>query len=246
MNYKYTIAGIILSALSVVTACKKDPVPPPPSPSKAQLSIKLNQPYLTATQVDSAFAIWKTNGLEQRVKLSVSHDSLLAETAVFNEGNGELTLHIFSNKKYSNQYFGEWVSPKQVSVQKTKALSYNGPSSFYDAAWFPRAELKDAIGHHAIIALRPDDAYFVVKDPGHPLVKLTVDRGYWKTTGGIQLAGRDVWQCTSHCTDVINEDFFRSLPQRIGNKPWNHISIVILFEINDNGEGWIISLEHEP
>ncbi|MBL7741077.1 MAG: hypothetical protein JNK14_17780 [Chitinophagaceae bacterium] len=242
MNLRNT--GIIFSFVLLAAAgCRKDP--PPPSSVKALLSVKLDQPYLTITQVDSAFAIWKTNGQEQRIKLTISHDSLLTDMNAFNEGNGELTLHIFSNKKYSNQYFGEWVSHKNISIQKTRALGYNGPSSFYDAAWLPRVDLQDAIGHRAIMALRPDDAYFLVKDPGHPLFELVVNREYWKTTGGIQFAGGDTWQCTTQCTDIVNEEFFSSLPQRIGNKPWNHISINILFATDANG-GWGLSLEHEP
>ncbi|MBL7745572.1 MAG: hypothetical protein JNN00_19025 [Chitinophagaceae bacterium] len=243
MNYR--IACIMLPVvLLVATACKKDPAPPAP-PSKALLSVKLDQPYLTTTQVDSAFAIWKTNGQEQRIKLIISNDSLLAETAVFNEGNGELTLHIYSNKKYRNQYPGEWVSHKNISIHKTKAVSYTGPASFYDAAWFPRVDLKDAIGHRAIIALRPDDAYFLVKDPGHALFKLVVARGYWNTTGGVHYIGGNTWECNTQCTGVANEEFFSTLPQRIGNKAWNHISVTILFSTDGNG-GWLLTLEHEP
>jgi hypothetical protein len=208
--------------------------------------VKLSQPYLGIAQIDSAFATWRTNGMEQRIKMTIRHDSLIAAMDLFTEGNGELSLHLFSNKKYSNQYYGQWVSHKTISLQKTKSLSYNGPSSFYDAAWLPRVELKDAIGHEAIIALRPDDAFFIVKDPGHVITELTVDRGYWKTINGIQLAGRGIWQCTTNCTGVVDNDYFKFLPAAIGAKPWNHISITVLFEINNNGEGWIISLEHEP
>lgn len=238
---------ILLAATLLVTSCRKtanenNPAPP----AKKFFSVKLNQAYMGSADVDSAFAYWKINGQKQRIRLSKSNDSLYTEMANFTEGTGELTVHVFSNKKYSNQYYGQWVSVKTVSLQKTNAASFNGPSSFYDADWFPRVHLKDAIGHEATIALRPDDAYFLVKDPNHALVKLTVDRGYWKTVGGIQLAGRDVWQCYSNCTGTANTEFFKSLPGRIGTKPWNHISIVILFEVDEEGLGWIIDLEYEP
>lgn len=238
------ISCLLISLLLSGVGCKKDPAVTPPAKTPV-LSVQLTQPYLRGTQVDSAFVTWKSNGAEQRIKMEQRNDSLVVPMSVFTEGNGELTIHIFANKKYSNQYLGQWLLRKTVRLEKTKTTSYAGPVSFFDTDWFPRVELKDAIGHEATIALRPDDPYFIVKNPGHPIQQLTVDRGYWKTIGGIQLAGRDVWQCNSNCTDIANEEHFKSLPQRIGTKPWNHISIVVLFQVDDNG-GWIIDLEYEP
>jgi hypothetical protein len=241
---KSTVTSI-LCVLVLFSSCRRDrhDVITVPQPI---LSIKLSAPYLAQAQVDSAFAIWNVNNHQQRIRLTISHDSLIAPMNLFEEGNGKMTLHIFSNKKYSNQYYGQWVSRNMITLKKTTALSYNGPASFNDAAWLPRVELKDAIGHKAIVGLRPDDAFFVVKDPGHAITRLTVDRGYWKTVGGIAMAGRGIWECRANCTDAVNEDYFSFLPGMIGTRPWNHISIAILFEVNDNGEGWMVSLEHEP
>lgn len=241
---KFFLAAVVIILLSGIGGCKKDS--PDLHTGNKSLSIKLNETYLGAAQIDSAFALWKTKNGEQRIKFRTSNDSLLIDMDQFTEGEGELFFFIYSNKKYSNQYYGQWFAARNAVMLKTKNLNYQGPVSFYDAGWYPRVQLNDAIGHEAIIALRPDDAYFIVKNPGHTLTRLVVDRGYWKTVGGIQLAGRDVWECMANCTGKINNDFFKSLPGRIGNKPWNHISIAILFEINDNGEGWILSLEHEP
>lgn len=244
---KLTLNAILVSVLTIsFVACKKDkdvvdPGPPGPLPG---LSVKLNQPYLTAAQVDSAFAIWKINGEEQRIRMNLRNDSLIADINLFNEGNGVLTLHIFSNKKYSNQYLSQFISRKTISIQRTSALNYNGPASFHDVAWLPRVKLKDAAGHEVIIAMRPDDPFFLVKDPGHQVVNYVVNRSYWKTIGGIQLAGESTWECTTGCTDTANEEFFTTLPQRIGTKPWNHVSIAILFEIDNNG-AWVLSLEHD-
>lgn len=244
---KYSAFIMVAFLLTASTACRKQKDENIPPPVSKLLSIKLNGNYLSAAQIDSAFAVWKAGGKEQRLAFRKSNDSLLIEMERFDEGIGELVFYIFSNRKYSNQYYGQWFSIiSNVTLLKSAGVNYNGPASFYDAAWLPRVELKDAIGHEATIALRPDDAYFIIKKPQHELYKLTVDRGYWKTAGGIQLAGRDIWQCQLNCTGKINNDFFKSLPGRIGNKPWNHISIAILFEINDNGEGWVLSLEHEP
>lgn len=243
---KFITGSIILSAfIFSINSCKKDKDPvstPGPLPV---LAVKLSPSYLAASQVDSAFAIWVTGTAQQRVKMEVRNDSLITPLSLLNEGNGELTIHLFTQKKYQNQYLGQWLLRKTVSLQKTKALSYSGPSSFNDADWLPRVKINDGVGHEAIVALRPDDAYFLVKDPGHPVAKLVVERSYWKTIGGVQAVGQKVWECTTGCMGQANEEFFRNFPAMIGTKPWNHISIIILFEINNNGQGWGISLEHD-
>ncbi|MEI9809439.1 MAG: hypothetical protein WDO16_17060 [Bacteroidota bacterium] len=101
------------------------------------LSVKLSQPYLGAAHVDSAFAIWNTNGQQQRIKMNVSHDSLIAEMSIFNEGTGELPLHIFSNKKYSNQYYGQWISHKRFRCKRQKLSVIPALRPFTDAPGFP-------------------------------------------------------------------------------------------------------------
>jgi len=237
--YFTVILGLLLSFYS----CKKDPIRQPEAVVSV-LSIKLQQHYLNAAQVDSAFAIWKINGSEQRVRLQLSGDSLKADISSWENGSGTLILHIYTNKKYSNQYLGQWESGRRVIMQKNTSLHYEGPSSFNDVAWFPRVQLKDQVGHEAVVALRPDDAYFFVKNPGHAIIQLRVGRAYWQTVGGVFFAGGDLWTCTQDCNYVANEEHFKSLPQRIGNNPWNHISITILFETDPNGGGYVLSLEH--
>jgi hypothetical protein len=241
---KFNFACVAIAAILLSTGCSKedDNIP---APANSLLSVKFNQNYLTNAEVDSAYALWNVNGLEQKIKLSISSSSLLAEMKQFNEGTGELTLQIFSNKKYYNSYKGEFTSKNTVTLQKNKAVSFNAPASFFDTAWMPRVLIKDGIGHSALLGLRPDDPFFIVKKPAHDYYRIAVDRGYWKTSGGIQLAGRDVWECNSDCTDVENNDYFKTLPGRIGTKPWNHISVTILFQTNDSGEGWVLNLEHD-
>ncbi len=236
---------VILACLVSLTSCEKDNLPPPQENKPGELSVKLQPDYLNAEQVDSAFIIWRINDQVHRERMVVRNDSLLYPLENLPEGQGELSIHIYSNKKYSRQYPGQWLLKKNIQLKRNNSLALEGPDSFFDSDWFPRVELSDAIGHVAVIALRPDDAYFMVKDPGHEIYSLAVDRGYWKTKGGIALAGRDIWRCQQSCTDRSDEDFFKSLPGRIGDKPWNHISVYILFEINAGGEGWVLSLEHE-
>jgi hypothetical protein len=236
---------VFFAVLLFTAACKKDHENSAPS-DKAILSVKLNNTYLGAAQVDSAFAIWKTNASEQQIKMHISNDSLIADMGAFNEGSGQLTLQIFSNKKYENQYYAQSVSRKTISLQQTQSVSLRGPASFFDTSWFPRIELADAIGHKAVMALRPDDAYFLVKDPGHAVTKLAVERAYWNLVGGIQLVGVAVWECYTGCIDIPNDEYFKVLPSRIGDRQWNHISLTVVFEIDPVGGGYILSLEYEP
>lgn len=240
---KFARLSIIVTVLVFAfTSCKKDKEAYTSDPQPV-LAIKLSQPYLGPAQVDSAIAVWRVNNHEQRVKLLLRNDSLLAEMNVFEEGNGDLSITIYSKKKYANQYLGEYEWRKAVSFKKELSFSDDGPVSFFDTDWKPRVLLKDAIGHEALIALRPDDSYFLVKDPGHAIVKLTVDRGYWNTVGGVQFAGGKIWTCVTNCTGQSDSEFFSDLPIRIGTKTWNHIAIYILFSTDANG-GWALQLDH--
>lgn len=233
-----------LVAVILMAGCSKDD-DGIANPSTAYLSVKLNQTYLTNTQIDSAFAVWKTNNQQQRIELVLRNDSLIADINSFNEGNGELTLQIFSNKKYYNSFKAEFISKKEWTIQKNKPAAFDAPASFFDNAWLPRVLIKDGIGHEAVVGLKPGDAYFIIKKPPHDYYRLAVDRGYWKTKAGIQLAGRGVWECMENCTGIANEDFFEFLPFRIGTKPWDHISVMVLFQTTDSGEGWVLNFEHD-
>lgn len=237
---------LVLAFLLFLNACRKDNLPPPQETKPGELSVKLQAGYLSSAQVDSAFIIWTINGQVHLERMEIRNDSLLYPLKNLPEGKGELCLHIFSNKNYSRQYPGQWLLKKNLQLKRNNSLALQGPDSFYDQDWLPRVELSDAIGHAAVIALRPDDAYFMIKDPGHEIYSLAVDRSYWQTKDGIALAGRDIWSCQQSCTDREENEFFKTLPGRIGDKPWNHISIYVLFEINAGGEGWVLSLEHEP
>ncbi|MEI9943362.1 MAG: hypothetical protein WDN26_04005 [Chitinophagaceae bacterium] len=218
-----------LAVTSILFAsCKKDPVIKQPVPAdKTILSVKLNTAYLNGAKVDSAFATWKTNDREQRVKMLVRNDSLITEMNQFSAGNGKMAVYIYSNKKFSNQYLSHWILRKDISIQPSAGVPNNGPASFFDSNWLPRVEIKDGIGHAAIIGLRPDDSYFLVKKVQHKVIKLVVDKGYWKTIGGIQGVGQGIWECKTGCTsaegDVENTNFFDFIPGQIGNKVWNHI-----------------------
>jgi len=181
----------------------------------------------------------------QRVPLRISNDSLVADMGAFQPGRGFLTVKVFSNKKFQLQYLSDWNYSADAVIVKESSFSIQGPENFADPKWFPRVQLKDAIGHEATVALRPEDPYFEVKDSRHPLYKLVVDRTYWKTKGGINTIASATWEGEVGVRSVINTTFFKILPQQIGNRQWNHISIVVLFETNAMGEAWVLSLEHD-
>lgn len=242
MKFTITIIGIGILLISL-SGCRKDRDDDVIVPPKPVLSVKLSQDYVTAALVDSAIAVWTVNNTPQRIKMTLSNDSLLADMDKFNEGNGELTITIFTHKKYRNQYLGHWVNTRTTSLQKTRSLHLTGPGAFNDMPWKPRVELKDGTGHFAIIALRPDDPYFFVKTPAHPVIEYLVDRSYWKIVGGVDYAGGKTWECRNNCGNVENTDYFTDLPARIGTRQWNHISIYVFFQTDNIGGGPAINLE---
>lgn len=231
------------------SSCKKDPVQQPVAAS-ALLSVKLQPAFLGAVHADSVTATWKQGAATQIIRMQVRNDSLLAPLASFAEGQGELSIRIFSNKKLSNQYYTEWIFKRNITIEKSKTISYPGPQTFFDTSWLPRVLLADAVGHVALLGLRPDDPYFLVKDLQQNVVSLSVEKAYWQTKGGIQQAGGGVFTCKTGCLnsngDVENAQFFRFLPTQIGTRIWNHISLTVLFEIDPNGGGWLLTLEYEP
>lgn len=239
---KSSFLSIAILLVLIFSSCKKDPVIIKPI-AKPLFSIKLDQQYLGSTGVDSAFVTWEANGQSQKVLLEKRNDSLIAQMDQFNEGTGKLSFQVLSNKKLRNQYKMQYIGSRDVSLQKTKAINFNGPTSLLDADWKPRVELWDVIGHSAIIGIRPDDPYFLVKDVKTEVIKLTVDKSFWK---GLNMAGQGIFECRSGCSgNIENSTAFSHLPEQIGTKEWNHIEIYVLYEKNLSGEGWVLSLTHD-
>jgi hypothetical protein len=236
-----SIAALLLLTLS---SCEKDKETPIITPApKPLFSIKLEQQYVGSNQVDSAFAIWETNNQLQKVQLVPRNDSLIAEMSQFNEGIGKISFRIFSNKKFRNQYKTQFVGSRETTLKKSQAVNFNGPSSFLDTDWKPRVELWDGVGHAAVIGVRPDDPYFLVKDVKPGVTKLTIDKSYWK---GLNMAGQGIFECKSGCTgNIENSTAFSSLPNQIGSKPWNHFEIYVVYEMDGNGGGWLLELTQD-
>lgn len=240
----------VLFGLFIFSSCRKDPTPPEtelPTKDPVVLAINLNDFYMPASKVDSALAIWEVNGNRQEIKLNSANNKLTADLEKFTEGTGKLVLTLFTKMKFGNHTSSHWILEKDMAINHKTSAVFSAPGNFNDMLWSPRALLKDGVGHSAIVALRPDDPYFLVKDVPANLEKIVVFRGYWNTVNGVrQVAGRE-WECVTNCIDangnIENKEFFSFFPSSIGNRTWNHIEIIILYE-EPNGWASIIDLNH--
>lgn len=242
------IPGYIAFIL-LVTACKKENNPGIPTVPKNQLIVALNAQYMDGSKLDSALAVWNVNGRQTIVKMALGHDSLLADLDAFQEGDGHLTLQLYSTIKFENQYSSQWLQEKDLSLKHNRSVAFDGPSGFKDANWLPRVQLRDGIGHLAVVGLRPEDPFFQVINVPAGVLQLVVSREYWHTKSGPVKVGGGEFQCSGGCKnsegDVINNTFFHFLPQQVGTKTWNHIEIVILYIEDKNGGGFVLSMTHD-
>jgi hypothetical protein len=232
--------------LVLLGSCKKEKTPGSSNPPAGEplFSIALTKPYMDGSKIDSAIAVWEVNGQVQRIVLQLKNDALSADIQQFQPGNGKLSIQIISKLLFGGQYPSQWILQKQMGIEANKSVTLNGPSGFRDANWLPRVMLKDAVGHSAVVALRPEDSYFLIKDVPAHLLKLTVSREYYN---GINKVAGGEWSCTTcigQQTNIVNTDFFETLPQQLGNRPWNQIGIGIMYTDDVNGGGYVLSVGH--
>lgn len=233
--------------LALFSACSKEPGKKPAASTEPVLYIHFPATYLAYTQVDSALLQWTEAGNIHQLKLLQRNDSLLLPLKDLPAGQHSYEITLFAQKRYANQYQGTWTLQKTLTLPANQSLVVTAPASFEDAAWKPRVHLKDAIGHEALLALRPDDAYFFIYPAPRTTTSYTVERTYWNTKGGVNTVASKTWQCNSNCTGNANETYFTDFIQRIGTRLWNHISLVVFFETDINtGGGWLLTLEFEP
>lgn len=237
-----TLSLIIILANS---SCTREPGLPPAGESNRIFKIQLHSSYLQGDKVDSAVATWTVNGRQQRVFLTRSADTLVGELKKFDAGSGQIEVEIVSSKKFSSFYSSRWYLRKQATITLTDNFTLEGPEGFNDTQWKPRVELKDNIGHFAIVARRPDDSYFFIKDVPVGIQKVILARDYWKLGGGVFRVGGGEWQCSTNCTDgnnnIENTHFFSFLPAQIGSSAWNHIEISVLYAQDQWGGGPVLN-----
>ncbi|HYO22431.1 MAG TPA: hypothetical protein VER36_08490 [Flavisolibacter sp.] len=94
------ILTVLPVSIFVLFSCKKDQSNQPPAVKEPAFVVVLDRAYMPGNKIDSAFALWEVNGQKQSVKLLVSNDMLKDAIRQFQEGNGKLTLHLFTAIKF--------------------------------------------------------------------------------------------------------------------------------------------------
>jgi hypothetical protein len=160
-------------------------------------------------------------------------DTLKADLAGFTKGEGTLTIQLFSKKLLNSQ-------PLQFEKRINQTLSSqgeiitSGPTAITDPSWNPRVFLSYNITpgnrYTGIVALRPSDPYFEIKDlqPGDA-TRLKVFRGFYKTGEQAPVAGKTWDSQDGPVTNQVNRQFFSTLPQDINNATWNTGIIEVTF-----------------
>ncbi len=248
MNWQKCLLFLVFAGFGLVSCQKDAPVINPPQVDPTpMISIKLTA-YMQKIQIDSAVATWTKGGQVVQRTMDLKKDSLVVSSDAFATGNGVLTIQIYSNKKFG-QYKSIWVMNQEFSLLHDRVYSFSGPAALFDALWKPRVILNDAVGHEAIVALMPDDPYFKIKKVSNQVIRVVVDRAYWKLGGGIVNVAQKTWQCANGCIqyneDFVNEEFFKSFPATIGNNPWNHIEINILYAHDTMGSGYMLNFNYD-
>lgn len=237
---------LLLSLLAFFASCRKDKENTQSPQAEPVLLIRFEGTYLQKSQADSALLQWKEGDQLHQLKFIQRNDSLFLPQKNLPAGEREWEILVFAQKRYANQYQGIWSTRKTLNLQGKQTVTVSAPASFTDPAWKPRVHLNDAVGHDAIIALRPDDPYFLISPTNHPTLRYVLERTYWNTVGGPRAVATRTWECSNNCVSQANETYFTDFVQRIGNQPWNHISLVVVFETDPNGLAWILNLEWEP
>lgn len=231
----------------ILFGCIKTPVCPPPEVQPGALTIQPDSNYLGA-EVDSAVAIWQTGEVVKQFLLVSNNGVWKTGLQEFPSGDGILTIILFTHMKFGGQYLSQWVTQRRIEIRPSDQIQITGPKNFLDVLWKPRVELKDQAGHSAVVAMRPDDSYFLIKQPPQGVKKMLVGREYWKTGSGMSRSGGGEWQCATNCTNlqgnIENSQFFSFLLAQIGDKPWNYVEVTVVYEMDQWGGGWVLSLNH--
>ena len=210
--------------------------------AESLLKIELQQPYLTICKIDSAFVVWEINGAKQKLQLEKHTDTLLADVSQLKQGNGKLTVMLYTNIKLQYSYKLQWVHEKQISLSRETDLSLHGPESKKDASWLPRVVFTALQGKYfAIFGLRPDDPYFYIQNVPPDLNYVSAAKVFYNAAGGVKEVGGATWNCNTSCTDsegsIVNSEYFKALKDQIGTKGWNVVYVTLTYSKDEQGDG---------
>lgn len=223
------LLAVLLTVL-LFTACRKDdpPTTPPPVEKKNGIAIKLNAQYFSADKIDSAILLWQINGKTQTEKLRLSHDTLLTDGAALDKGAGTLTVQIFSGVVLRQRKL-QWERRVDLRLKQDEQINWNAPADYDDTDWFPRVIMIDEPSQFtAIIALRPADTYFLLKNIPSGF-KIELERNYTVIPGGAQIVGGGLWKCNADCRDefgkIENRTYFRPLAEHMQGKKFGMVEV---------------------
>jgi hypothetical protein len=225
------LTGILLSIVWIIGCTKTGTSPVPPTAEKnASIVIKLNNNYLPAEKIDSAVLSWEINGKLHQESMHLSNDTLSIKTKSLDKGDGMLTLQLFTSVRLRERKL-QWEKRWNVNLKAGENIHVPAPVSFEDNGWFPRIIMLDPPNRFtAIVALRPDDAYFFMKDIPTGF-KIELERNYVATPGGAVIIGGGLWQCNTVCTDakgvIENREFFRPLAERMNGRTYKMVEVGI-------------------
>jgi hypothetical protein len=216
-----------IASAVVLWSCKKDTIPAP-NPAWAQLEVVLNETYMPAAKIDSAVAIWEVNGSAQTVKLQVAGNKLTASLAQLSKaGAGTLAVQLYTQTKAYNQSL-QWEKRFAYTLNRTTPVQLAAPVSIKDPSWNPRLIARSDIymAHFtAIIALRPEDAYFELKDVAPGIAqRIEVVRSFYQNDRNTLVASRG-WVGDASKLDgkgnLTDRNHFSNLAEQIDGRAWN-------------------------
>lgn len=232
-------SGIIVSGL-LLGACKKSKEEGTTPAASRNLEIRLDTGYMPVNKIDSAIVEWKINGASKTIQLQLSGDTLRAPLQEFSEGTGQLTIQLYTKVKVSNNDL-QWEKRWQFQLQHNEPVLLKGPTNYEDANWLPRVILTESFTKFiAILAVRPEDPYFCLKNLPAKYPYIEFERGYYKIPGGVEYAGYGYYKCNGTCgTELEDRSFFANMGNMVGIKPWTSLWMGVgLFsktEINSYG-----------
>lgn len=126
------------------------------------------------------------NGKVQTERLQLSHDTLFVNASTLDKGAGVLTVQLFTNIVLRQRKL-QWEKRLETTIKPGQPVHWAAPLNFEDNNWFPKVILTDApTNFTAIVALRPDDAYFLLKNVP-PGFKIELERNYVATPAALKL-----------------------------------------------------------
>lgn len=236
MKKIFTLAVILILTIRGFVSCKKETVTANDGSlhgtPDAQLRVALNGTYLPPAKIDSAVAIWEVAGTAQTVPLRPGGNLLTtALTNFVNSGSGTLTVQLFTQSMVSDKPL-QWEQRFAYTLNRKAAVQLAAPVGLNDASWNPRAISHSQMANAnatLIIALRPEDAYFELKDVAPDVAKrIEIVRSFYLNDTTALIASRGwIGQADNLNSNggLVNRDHFAALPVQIAGRAWSKYKI---------------------